>query len=317
MEERTFNPSGVASPEHKKLSPRRRFTWRTVFILFVLLIIIWALIPAVRGFFLVANLIRNYPLASSAGLPVQDVQFTSLDGIELSGWLAIANPNAPTIILVHGFKGDRTEMLPAARILYKGGYNVLLYDSRGCGSSAGWEITLGAREPLDVLGAVKYLKGRSDLSNKHYGLVGNSLGSGIALMAAAREPSILATVADSVWTDNQAQIARMGNITKGPLTLPLLSYEPALVDQLIGARLADVRPIDVIRQISPRAVFLIHSANDQNTTTPLSAERQLFAAAGEPKQEWIAPNAGHTGAVIVDHDEYAQRVLAFFNRYLK
>lgn len=208
-------------------------------------------------------------------------------------------------------------MIPAAQLLSKGGYNVLLYDSRGCGSSEGWDITLGAREPLDVLGAVAYLKRRSDLFNKHFGLVGNSLGSGIALLAAAREPSILATVADSVWVDSQAQIKRMGNIAKGPLTLPLLPYEPALVDQLIGAHLADVRPIDVIRQISPRAVFLIHSADDANTTTPLSGEHQLFAAAGEPKQEWIVPNGGHNGAVRVHHEEYVQRVLTFFNRYLK
>jgi uncharacterized protein len=317
MREQIFYSPGSMLRIHNPPFTRRSLIWKLVFILLALLLSIWALIPAVRGVTLVANLTRSHPQASAAGFPVQNVQFTSTDGIKISGWLARANPKAPTIILVHGFKGNRTEMIPAAQILYKGGYNVLLYDSRGCGSSEGWDITLGAREPLDVLGAVTYLKGRSDLSNKHFGLVGNSLGSGIALMAAAREPSLLATVADSVWVDSQAQIKRMGNMTKGPLTLPLLPYEPALVDQLIGAHLADTRPIDVISQISPRAVFLIHSADDQNTTTPPSGERQLFAAAGEPKQEWIVPHGGHTGAVRAYHDEYAQRVLVFFNHYLK
>ncbi|GHO46479.1 alpha/beta hydrolase [Ktedonospora formicarum] len=252
MPEQTLHHMHSPAPKHEQPTPRRRLSWRWLILTpLISLIVIWALIPAVRGYTLLANSNRQIPPASSAGIPVQSVSFSSTDGIKLSGWLAIANPKAPTIILVHGFKTNRTDMLPAARILFGGGYNVLLYDSRGCGASEGWGITLGVREPEDVLGAVKYLKGRSDLSNKHFGLVGNSLGSGIALMAAAHEPSILATVADSVWIDSHDQIQRMGNMRLGPLTLPLLPYEPTLVDQLIGAHLADTRPIDVIHQIAP------------------------------------------------------------------
>jgi hypothetical protein len=61
---------------------------------------------------------------------------------------------------------------------------------------------------------------------------------------------------------------------------------------------------------------LIHSADDANTTTPLSGERALFAAAGQPKQEWIAPSGGHAGALAAHPAEYQQRVLAFFAAYL-
>lgn len=53
-----------------------------------------------------------------------------------------------------------------------------------------------------------------------------------------------------------------------------------------------------------------------NAPTPLSGERRLFAAAGQPKQEWIAPNGGHVGAPGTHTAEYEQRVLAFFARYL-
>ncbi len=62
--------------------------------------------------------------------------------------------------------------------------------------------------------------------------------------------------------------------------------------------------------------MLIHSADDQNATIPLSGEHRLFAAAGQPKQEWIAPNGGHVGALAAHTAEYEQRVLAFFARYL-
>jgi predicted alpha/beta-fold hydrolase len=280
----------------------------------MILVALWAAIPAIRAFTLVANPFgRSTPHNSSTDLPVQEVHFTASDGVHLAGWLAIASPRTPTIILVHGFKGSRVDMLPWAQFLYHaGGYNVLLYDSRGCGESEGWGIALGTREPDDVIGAVQYLEQRSDLTNKHFGALGISLGAGIVLLAAAREPALQATVADSAWVDESAQINRMNHLS----ALPLLPYEPTLVDNLIGTHLEDARPLDVISHISPRAVMLIHSADDANTTTPLTGEHQLYQAAQSPRAQWIAPSGGHTGALKAHAAEYEQRVLEFFSAYI-
>src|SRR5690348_15942651 len=95
--------------------------------LFVL-VAFWAVILGIRAFILVVNpLGRSAPLNSSTDLPVQEVHFTASDGVHLAGWLAIASPRSPTIILVHGIKGSRVDMLPWAQFLYHaGGYNVLL-----------------------------------------------------------------------------------------------------------------------------------------------------------------------------------------------
>jgi pimeloyl-ACP methyl ester carboxylesterase len=298
--------------------PRERLSVRRVaVVLAALVVLVWGLAPGVRAFTLVANVAqRAAPDARAAGIPVQEVHFTAADGVRLAGWLAIASPAAPTVILVHGFKGGRAQMLPWARFLYAAGYNVLLYDSRGCGASEGWGITLGAREPQDVIGAVRYLRSRPDLTLKRFGALGISLGAGDVLLAAAREPAIAAVVADSAWADERAQIDRMGSVPAGPLALPVLPYELALVDALIGAHLASVRPAAEIGRTAPRAVLLIHSADDQNATTPLAGERQLYAAAGQPKEQWIAPSGGHAGALFAHPDEYRRRVLDFFGRYL-
>ena len=286
----------------------------------LLALVVWSLLPAVRAFTLVYNGgSRGAPSraqAAQVGIPVQDISFAANDGVRLRGWLAIANLHAPTIILVHGFKGTRVSMLPWARFLYAAGYNVLLFDDRGCGQSDGWGIALGAREPDDVIGAVRYLQGRRDLTNKRYGALGVSLGAGIALLAAAREPALVAVVADSAWADERPQLDRMGSVPLGRFALPVLTYEPALVDALTGARLEDASPKAVIGQIAPRAVLLIHSADDQNNTTPLAGETRLYAAAGQPKQQWIAPSGGHAGALAAHPEEYQQRTLAFFAQYL-
>ena len=286
----------------------------------LLILLAWSLLPVMRAFTLVYNgQSRGAPSSAQtvqAGIPVQDVSFLASDGVRLRGWLAIANPHAATIILVHGFKATRVSMLPWARFLYAAGYNVLLFDDRGCGQSDGWGIALGAREADDLIGAVRYLQGRRDLTNKRYGTLGVSLGAGVVLLAAAREPALVAVVADSAWADERPQLDRMGSAPLGRFALPVLPYEPALVDALIGARLEDTSPQAVIGQIAPRAVLLIHSADDQNTTTPLTGEARLYSAAGQPKQQWIAPSGGHAGALAAHPAEYQQRTLAFFARYL-
>jgi uncharacterized protein len=292
----------------------RRLSWRVALLATALfLLAAWAVAPAARAATLVANRSgRAAPDPSRAGLPVQAVRFRATDGVQLAGWFAMASPGAPTIILVHGFKGSRADMLPWARFLYAARYNVLLFDDRGCGQSEGWSIALGAREPDDIAGAVRYLAARRDLTAKRYGALGISLGAGAVLLAAAREPALGAVVADSAWTDERAQLDRMATLPLGPIAVPALPYEPALVDALIGARLEEARPLAVIGSIAPRAVLLIHSADDGNTTTPLSGERALYAAAGRPKAEWIAPSGGHAGALYAHPVEYEAHVLAFF-----
>lgn len=286
---------------------------RLFLIIVCLLILVWALIPAWRGISLLANndgrSIPNPP----DDFPVESVHFPATDGQKIAGWFAMTSPNAPTVILVHGFKGRRADMLPWARFLVAGGYNVLLYDNRGSGESEGWGITLGVKEPNDVIGAVHYLQQRTDLKNKQFGALGISLGAGIVIEAASQEPALQAIVADSAWTDETPHIDRMGKVW----AIPLLPYEAAFVDFLIGGRLADAKPLAMIPNISPRAVFLIHAADDANMTTLLYGEQQLFAAAGQPKQEWIAAKGGHVGAILAYKEEYQRRVLAYFATYLQ
>ncbi len=301
-----------------------RLRWRgvpgprtLVIVLALVVVTAWAAAPAMRAVTLVGHWSgRGSPNARQADLPVQTVRFSAADGVHLVGWFALASPHAPTLILVHGFKGSRSDMLPWARFLFAAGYNVLLFDDRGSGQSDDWGSALGAREADDVVGAVRYLERRPDLTGRHFGALGISLGAGVVLLAAAREQALAAVVADSAWTDEHAQLDRMGGLDVGPLALPLLPYEPALVDALIGARLEDTQPLAVIGRIAPRAVLLIHSADDRNATTPLSGEQALYAAAGQPKAQWIAPSGGHVGALHTHPAAYQAHVLAFFAAYL-
>lgn len=275
----------------------------------IVVVIAWALVPLARGLLLVQRATPPLPeRAYSIAAPHEDITFAAADGVMLRGTYLPVDAARAAVILVHGFKNTRADMVGYAAFLLDAGYSVLLYDSRGCGESGG-TFGVGATEDRDVRGAVSALKERGVL---RIGVLGVSLGAGDALLAAARDTRIDAVVADSSWADESVQLDRMSHLAVGPLSVPLLPYEPALVDALAGGRLEDARPREEIAHIAPRPLLLVHSADDANATTPLAGAELLLRNAGGPKELWIAPRGGHAGAHEAQRDEYERRVLAFF-----
>ena len=100
---------------------------------------------------------------SNYGLIVEDVEFQSRKpDVRLSGWWLPGDAARPSIIFVHGIgsvrSGDRAVDL-ASRLVAQG-YNVLMFDLRGHGSSGGDQVSGGYFEQWDVLGAFDYLMDR-------------------------------------------------------------------------------------------------------------------------------------------------------------
>lgn len=280
----------------------------------------WLLVPAARAFTLVAG--RQSDPVPPADLVMEEVRFeaapdtapSAVAAVPLAAWTVHAAHGAPAVVLVHGFKTSREEMVPWARFLHDAGYNVALLDTRGCGRSGGAFVGLGATEPRDISLAAEMA--RDQFGTTKVAVLGISLGAGAAILAAAQDPAITAVVADSAWTDQDFQLSRLGSLAVGPFRIPLPPYGVAAVDALVGARVEDARPIDAIARIAPRPVLLIHSADDENATTPPAGAQRLFAAAAEPKELWLAPRGGHVGAIDAFPEEYRSRVLAFLGRAL-
>lgn len=99
--------------------------------------------------------------------------------------------------------------------------------------------------------------------------------------------------------------------------LPPFPFAPLVVffgQREANADIRAVRPVDVIGQLSPRALLLIHGGSDE--LTPVENAYRLYAAAGEPKQLYILPEVGHGGFFQVEPIEYPRRILAFLDQYL-
>jgi hypothetical protein len=111
---------------------------------------------------------------------VSSVSFTGGDGLRLAGWY-VPTQNGATIILLHGYGGNRTGMLWHAGVLAQAGYGLLMYDERASGESDGEHRSYGWEDPADVGGALEYLSGLPKVEYDRIGIAGCSIGGQIAL----------------------------------------------------------------------------------------------------------------------------------------
>jgi uncharacterized protein len=127
------------------------------------------------------------------GLPFRDVYFQTNDHIRLSGWF-IPGSNRAAVIVAHAAGANRESMLERGAVLARHGYSILLLDLRAQGESEGGKISFGGE---DVLAAVEFLKKQPEVDPGRIGALGSSLGSMVAVQAAAVSPEIKAVVVDS------------------------------------------------------------------------------------------------------------------------
>jgi fermentation-respiration switch protein FrsA (DUF1100 family) len=249
------------------------------------------------------------PAASSVQeLPVIDVTFYNWRGELLSGWLALQTPQAPVIILAHGTPGNRVSMISRAAFLYKHGYNVLLFDFQSYGKSQGVMSTLGMVESEDILAAISYIHGLPDMVYSKVGVLGLSMGATAAVLAASRSKDILALVAESCPVDATL-------VTSDVPSEAAREADQELIEQVYGVDVTKARPIDVVSKLAGRtAIFFING--DKDGTTPLAGMQSLYQTAGQPKEELVAPGAGHAQSFAVDTSSYISHVDAFFDKYL-
>lgn len=241
-------------------------------------------------------------------------------GITLRGTLHTPEGPAlsrPGMILCHGFGGSSNgaghpEM---ARTLERAGYVVLRFDFRGCGASDGERGRVICMEEVDdVRAAVGFLQAQAGVDKEQIGLIGASLGGSVALQAAATDTRIRVCAAngsigngerrfryqypdDAVWKKFLERLdeARRVRRESGRTTM-INRFDIVLIPEYLrsgmppGASMdfpaetaismLEFSPENVVKQIAPRPLLLIHPRNDD--VVPSSESEHIAAAAGEP-----------------------------------
>jgi uncharacterized protein len=243
-------------------------------------------------------------------LEASNITFASGSGSLIHGWLSAGKPGQGAVILLHGLRGDRRDMVSRAEFLRARGYSVLFFDFQGHGESRGSRITFGDVESRDVTAAIQYLHHK--LPNEPVAVIGASLGAAAFVLADERPP-VAAVVLEQMYPTIQQAVAGRARQYLGPLGpvfAPLLMVQMQSRLEIPANRLG---PIDRMAQIGA-PVLIVNGTEDSYTS--IEDARALFTAASDPKELWAVQGAGHVNLYTFAKTQYEQHVGDFLDRYL-
>jgi uncharacterized protein len=205
---------------------------------------------------------------AALGLPFEDVEVTTADGVDIHGWL-VPGPRPATLLYCHGNAGNISHRLAKLEAFHNRlGLSILIFDYRGYGRSAGVPDEAGTY--ADARAVREWLRAR-DAGPVVY--LGASLGAAVATRLAA-EDSPAALVLEAPFESVQAMASA---------TVP-------------GAGWLFRTRYDTLGTVGRVGVPLLVLHGDADEVVPRRQGRAVFDAAAQPKVFVTIPGAHHNDA---------------------
>ena len=220
---------------------------------------------------------------------------TAEDGTQVLLWYAPAPDGAPTVLYFQGNGGEIADRADRWASYRDSGFGAAFLSYRGYGGSEGRPTETGLHQ--DAAAALAFLEAQG-VGPGSIALVGESLGTGVAVRLAADRPKdapFAAVVLEAPYTSTADVAARIYR---------WLPVRLLMLDQY--------RSIDIIGQINA-PLFVFHG--DQDRTIPFDLGLALFEAASAPKEFSPAPGRGHEA--IYDLATWQQEAGFIWNAYLR
>ncbi|WP_322044695.1 alpha/beta hydrolase [Paraburkholderia sp. J67] len=253
------------------------------------------------------------------------------DGIQLSGVLHVpedAKGARPAIVVSHGFGGNKdgeTHVIEAN--LYASlGYVVLRFDFRGCGESGGQPGRVICQEEVaDMRNVITWLQARPEVRADRILLSGQSFGAAISIFTGGVDTRVSGVVSIGGWGDGlkksqdqhpspqawarfeslmaegqrhreqtgESLMVKRWDIVPVPEHLRKNLPEGSVMDFTADtmASICTFRPKDVIAQLAPRPLLMLHSAND--SVTPTAQAIDVFQHAGKGAELILLTEVDH------------------------
>jgi hypothetical protein len=234
----------------------------------------------------------------------------------------------PAFVVLHGFGSNKDSgvSVAVARLLGGLGYVALRIDFRGCGGSEGPRGCVICLEQVeDTRNAVSFLATRAEVDPERIGVIGNSFGAAVAVYATGVDRRIAACISCGGWGDGEkkfrkqhespeawqrfgemmAEGRRLRERTGKSLMVPrfdIVPIPPALRGNLSAGSIMEFpfevvesmyafKANDVVGDIAPRPLLLLHPARDSVTPTEQSID--LFLRAGQPTDLHLVADVDH------------------------
>jgi len=242
------------------------------------------------------------------GIQYQVDAFQAADGTKLNAWFLPASNGKggkakPTVLFLHGNAENISTHFRSIAWLPAEGFNVLAVDYRGYGASQGTPSLAGMQ--LDIDAALRSLLVHQGVDPDRIVVFGQSLGGALAIYYTAHcayRVHIRAVVIDSTFSDYRLIVKE--KLAGFSLTWPFQWLPWLTVDDTYS-------PAASIAAVSPLPLLLMHG--DQDVVVPYRHTERLFALAGNPKELWIVPGAGHTQSL--NSEAVRRRLIEYLLRY--
>ncbi|MCH8898960.1 MAG: alpha/beta fold hydrolase [Acidobacteria bacterium] len=202
------------------------------------------------------------------GLEGEHVWIDGPNGKRLHAWFIPVDAEAPAVVVLHGWGGNATDMLPIAPGINSIGFHALFLDARTHGLSDNEDFMSMPRFAEDLDTALAWLHDRDDVTT--VGVIGHSVGAAAAILAASRDTTIDAAIlAASRDTTIDAVVAVASFAHPEELMWRAIPY-PApvkwtllrVIRRMIGVSFDDIAPRNRIGEVKVPVLLLHGDADD-------------------------------------------------------
>ena len=189
------------------------------------------------------------------GLEGEHVWIDGPSGKRLHAWFIPVDTEAPAVVVLHGWGGNATDMLPIAPGINSVGFHALFLDARTHGLSDNEDFMSMPRFAEDLDTALAWLHARDDVTT--VGVIGHSVGAAAAILAASRDTTIDAVVAVASFAHPEELMWRAI-----PYPAPVKWTLLRIIRRMIGVSFDDIAPRNRIGEVKVPVLLLHGDADD-------------------------------------------------------
>jgi alpha-beta hydrolase superfamily lysophospholipase len=293
----------------KKRRWRRRIAWAAG-----LGVAAWLLLSYAAAYYLTRRprAVHPEPPPAIAWGTAEAVRLATRDGHQIGGWFIPGRPDRPTVLLMHGNGGNRSDCLKAGEMVASVGCSALLLSARAHGDSSGEVNDFGYSARHDVAAGVEWLHRRSP--GKPVVVWGKSLGSAAALFAAADlGERVSGYILECPYRDLYTALRNRTRLYLPAGVEAVVYTGMATVTPLVLTHANAISPLEAAGAVPGTARVLILAGGADTRARPEEAEAIAERLGGRAELVTFE-GADHMGLERADPVRYREAVLGLLGR---
>jgi len=240
------------------------------------------------------------------GISFETLSIPGRENVMLSAWRLPGGPQAPLVIVHHGYNSEKSGLLPEASRFHTMGGEVIMVDFAGHGDSPGNEVSLGIREAADV--AAVFAWARAHYPNRPIIVYGHSMGGAAILRAMATlgirpDAAVVESIFDTLLNAIRFRFELLG----------VPSFPAAEILLFWGNQQLDVDGFrhDLVMYAGAIDVPVLVSHGTRDNRASVAGARKVHDALRGNKQMLVIEGAGHVNPCLTGGENWNQSVSNF------